>query len=68
MKLVKLIVMVCVLSCFVFWVSAVVSDNTVEATQETGHVAAMHEILHVAFVDYVPFIILICCGSFFLDA
>jgi hypothetical protein len=46
----------------------VVSDNTVEATQETGHVAAMHEILHIALADYVPFIILICCGSFFLDA
>lgn len=30
--------------------------------------AAMHEILHIVLADYVPFIILICCGSFFLDA
>ena len=41
MKFVKLIMMVFVLSSFVFLVSAVAFDNTVEATQETGagHVA-----------------------------
>ena len=41
MKFVKLIVMIFVLSSFVFLVSAVAFDNTVEATQETGtgHVA-----------------------------
>ncbi|MCG2774139.1 MAG: sodium:proton antiporter, partial [Desulfobacterales bacterium] len=41
MKFVKLIVMIFVLSSFVFLVSAVVFDNTVEATQDTGtgHVA-----------------------------
>ena len=41
MKFVKLIMMIFVLSSFVFLVSAVAFDNTVEATQETGagHVA-----------------------------
>jgi Na+/H+ antiporter NhaD/arsenite permease-like protein len=37
MKFAKLIVMIFVLSSFVFLVSAVAFDNTVEATQETGH-------------------------------
>jgi len=36
MKFVKLIMMIFVLSSFVFLVSAVAFDNTVEATQETG--------------------------------
>lgn len=39
MKFVKSIMMIVVLSSFVFLVSAVAFDNTVEATQETEHIA-----------------------------
>ena len=43
MKFVKLIMMIFVLSSFVFLVSTVALDNTVEATQETAHVAGETE-------------------------